>query len=488
MIRFIAAVYVLGALVINLLFQSDVSLTMDVAPKINAGNELLVKVSLKKSDLSGFCRFQQELPAGFTATSVNTSNADFTFKDQKVRFIWLKLPEENEIQISYKITCDEHLKGSINLAGKFSFIEDNQRQSVDVSPQLLTIVPSPNIDPSLIVDVNDFGKRIPAGVAETSFGTIACVRQKPAWSADQNEYVVNILVIKDKLQKFAKIEEIVPKGYTALNINSRDGIFTYKDGKAKFLWMSLPVDPYFVVSYKLVPTAIADPGTNPMAIKGAFSYIVDDKTQSVNVFERDANVTNLNQAEIAALLKPQAPVMVAANTVPTGKTIKTANTQKDLIRKTVANNSLPVDTPKSIAQKPVERNVAVATKTQEIVKTAVVADNTRKVEPTKSETESLNLGSNGIYYRVQIAAGHKAVDIRSYFGKFKLDKSVSKEDHNGWIKYSVGSFDAYMDARDYRVHLWNTTPITDAFVSAYNEGKRITIQEALMVTSQKWIK
>lgn len=480
MIRFITAVYVLGALVINLLFQSDVSLTMEVAPKINAGNDILVKVTLKKSDLSGFCRFQQELPAGFTATSVNTSNADFTFKDQKVRFIWLKLPEEKEIQVSYKISCDEHLKGSINLTGKFSFIEENQRRSVDVTPQLLTIVPSPNIDPSLIVDVNDFGKNIPAGVAETSFGTIACVRQKPEWSADQNEYIVNILVVKDKLQKFAKVEEVVPKGFTALNVNSRDGIFTFKDGKAKFLWMSLPADPYFVVSYKLVPVTGADPANTPMAIKGAFSYIVEDKTQSVDVLERDANLSSIKQEEIAALLKPQTNVMIASN-----NQLSTKSTQKNLINNTVSNNKLPVDTPKGVVKKPSEKDIAAINKTQEAVK---LANNNSKTESAKSETESFNPGSNGIYYRVQIAAGHKPVDIRSYFGKFKLDKSVAKEDHNGWIKYSVGSFDAYKDARDYRVHLWNTTPITDAFVSAYNEGKRITIQEALMVTNQKWIK
>jgi hypothetical protein len=539
MIRFILAVYLLGALAIHLLFLGDVSLKMDVAPQINAGNELLVQVSLTKKDISGFCRFQQELPAGFTAVSVSASNADFSFKDQKVRFIWLKLPDDETVTISYKIKCDERLKGSFNLSGKFSYIDDNQRKSVELDQKLLTIIPSPNINPALLVDVNDFGKNMNFAVAETSFGKVACVRQKPVWSPDQKEFVINLLVNKEKLQKFAKIEEFVPKGYTALNVNSRDGIFTFKDGKAKFIWMNLPSDPYFVVSYKLVPTnGVSEEGIN---LKGTFSYIIDDKTQSIDIFEKEANLISIKPEEVALLLKPEPkpqpipkPVqpqpkqpVVAVVTPPVVKTpppITTPPIVPPVVTPPVAvvpvvtspvvttpdktdkkvvvadNPSKPpvvVTTPvnnkvvPAIQPKPATPPVAVNTKKPDTVpvmnivkEPVVVADQV----PVTHDNEILKPGSTGIYYRVQIAAGHKPVNIRSYFRKFKLEKSVSKEDHQGWIKYSVGSFDAYKDAHDYRVHLWNTTPIADAFVSAYNEGTRITVQEALMVTNQKWIK
>ena len=45
------------------------------------------------------------------------------------------------------------------------------------------------------------------------------------------------------------------------------------------------------------------------------------------------------------------------------------------------------------------------------------------------------------------------------------------------------------EARDKRNQVWaENNKINDAFVTAYNSGERISVQEALMISKQKWFK
>lgn len=427
--------------ILNTIF-SDIAINMSAPGQVEAGNEILVEISLDKSDFDSFARFQQEIPAGLKPIPINTANADFSFKDQKVKFIWLKLPNEQKINISYKLVVDQRLKGNFNLNGTFSYIANNERKSVSVSPQNITITPSSAIDQKLIVDINDFKNLVaPAIKTGSDINQVKCIRQIP-YVADQTsgEYIINLLVNKGNKEKFAKIQENIPEGFTAVGVESKDAIFTFKDKTVKLLWMNLPADPYFVVSYKLVPEA---GNTEKPNLDGSFSYIENDNTLSIDILEQDINLTNTSKENLMAIMS-------------------------------VSTES--VSEPTSIIQ-PQDYSGKVKI---EIAESALKA--------MRSDTKLTNMlePESGIYYRVQIAAGHRPINMNRYFKKYNLDKEVRTEFHEGWRKYSVGSFDIYRSARDYRVHIWNTTSIDDAFVSAYNDGKRITVQEALMITNHEW--
>ncbi|MBN1119121.1 MAG: SPOR domain-containing protein [Bacteroidales bacterium] len=429
----------LVAVVLKILFQGDVGVNISAPTEVVAGNEFQVQVTINKGDLSAFSRLLQDLPAGLTAKSIETSNADFDFSDKRARFIWLRMPDEEQFTVSYKIKVDPRLKGTFSIGGKFSYIEENERRSVNVQSNNITILPSPNIDPSLIVDIADFERLVIPYIAPAgSDPQIACIRQAPKLQADGKSYIVNILVSKERKEKFAKIEENIPNGYVAEVINERDAIFTSKNRTAKFLWMNLPASSFFLVSYKLTPT---NSSVRAPMLFGKFSYLEEAKTVSIDIKQTGQELAQISTAE------------------------ELSNLLANIDNEQLAYNTTETNTGSEVTEKPIT------------VKSQTKNNTKYKLEPEE-----------GIYYRVQLAAGHDPVNIKRYFKKYKLDKEVRIEIHEGWHKYSIGSFQSYKEARDYRVHVWNTTIIDDAFVSAYNNGNRITVQEALMVANQKWYK
>jgi hypothetical protein len=449
---FIISINVLGSMFMGSFFEGEVSVNISAPQTVTAGDEFQVTVTLNKGKLESFSRLLQELPAGLKATSVNSSNADFSYRDNKIRLIWLRLPEGDSIKIVYTIKVDQRLKGTFDLSGKFSYIENNERQTAEANPVTININPNPNIDPGLVVDIKDFKELVVPEITPTGQVPVACIRQVPEPTNDaDNSYIVNLLVYKEHAQKFAKIEETVPAGYTAIKIDSKEGIFVFKDGLAKFLWMSLPSQPYFLVSYRLVPNQGLK---TPPSLTGKFSYVVDEKTIIKDIVQKDLKLASLTAAEVQSLVNE---LLTTPSTLP------------------VAKVEPPItDTTKLIAQKPEKKDLVKP-----------------KVKPKTYGKQNLAYTlepEEGIYFRVQVAAGHKPVNIKRYFRRLKISDEIRSELHDGWRKYSIGSFPEYKQARDYRVHIWNTTPIGDAFVSAYNSGNRITVQEALMITNQSWYK
>ncbi len=447
-------------------FQAtDVSLRMDAPQEVTAGTEFEVRITVNKGDVESFSRFQQVIPAGLSASSYLSSNADFTFEDKRIRMIWLKLPEDDEFTFIYKVKVDERLKGTFSVGGKFSFIEDNERKSVTLTSQSITINPSPVIDPNLIVDISEFEEKviqyIPAASMESE--NIACIRQKPFLGDAGDEYIINLLVNKEDKKKFAKIEEDIPYGYTAVNIDDKNGIFTFKDQKAKFLWMNLPAESFYIVSYRLIPKNDAKLGSP--VVSGKFSYLVDEKTISINVVEKDLDLASITSEQLQSII-------TELKTQPLPLLAEVEQKVPDAEVKTDVPENLVVEEEKQPVKSDVTKPKGTKTKKYKFKR-----DLAYVLEP-----------ESGIYYRVQVAAGHKPVDIKRYFKKYKLEREVRKEFHENWLKYSVGSFEIYKEARDYRINIWNTTDIDDAFVSAYNNGIRITVQEALMIANQKWYK
>ncbi len=119
------------------------------------------------------------------------------------------------------------------------------------------------------------------------------------------------------------------------------------------------------------------------------------------------------------------------------------------------------------------------------VELPVIDDDSESSGPEVVETPRAQ--STDIQFEVQIAA-LKNRRVTDYFDR-QLDfrQEVREERVDGWVKYTHGVFTDYAEARNHRNNLSGAYNFQDAFVVGRRDGKRISTQEALTRTGQKWI-
>jgi hypothetical protein len=409
---FIIILNFVGLLGYKVLFPGGVSISSDIPTSINPGEDVVVTVTISKGDLSGFAKFTQELPAGFSATLIDGADATFSFKDQTIKYIWVALPAVSEYSFSYKLSVDESVSGDFNIEGTFAYIFDNEKQTAFL-PNKKLHVGSGAIASSEIVK----------GMVSEDIKGVKVRRTTSPIHGVENSFMVELRIDKPGITGFAKIEELIPEGFYASELNSKAGIFTFDNQLVKVIWMAIPEDDEFHMTYELKASSTV---SGNQKITGAFSYIVGD--ESTKYF-------------------------IAPSTI---------FIEKD-------NGDAPV--------------IIIADEGGDFKEKEVV---TPEPEPEIVEVVTIPEPQGDVSYRVQVAAGHTPVQ-NDYFAKnFKLNSNISIDNHEGWIKYTFGNYKVYKECRDKRNNVWAQNKITDAFVTAYNAGSRITVQEALMISNQKW--
>jgi hypothetical protein len=260
------------------------------------------------------------------------------------------------------------------------------------------------------------------------------------------------------MKKLGKLEESIPAGYLPENINGNGAIFSYREGLVKYIWMNFPEDSVFEVSYKLVPLEGTSLSVVP-AVTGEFSYMQDDVSKRHTVQVLAAEVpAHADETTLYALTAATAATSSAAAAPPP------------------ATTTTEPSPPATVTTEPPSR-------TEE---TVTVAEN-QPGQPTEI-VEHAPQKSEGIYFRVQLLATAHPVEMENYFRKHNVPGRIYKEYTNGLYKYTTGTFSSYREARAFVQRLKETTDIDEAFVTAYDGGRRITVREALNRTGQKWFK
>lgn len=432
----------------QLFFTSDVTVKQSAPETIAPNGSITVTITISKEDVTGFAKLQQTIPVGFAVESIESKGATFSFKDQILKYIWMSLPPENEFTISYKLKNVGKDSGRFTLDGRFSYLADNERKNIDIPTATFNVS-----EEAENLATNETDENEVQVVENNEDEEEKIVREIKVYrrveKIDETKFKVELSFTKKHIDGFAKLTETIPNGFSATQDKVQGAVFSVEANEVKLLWLSVPIENEFTVSYFIQANATANNGEN--TITGVLSYLDEEDTKKINV--------------------PSTSFELNAIEDQTVKTNTIENTAEETTESETSNQE------QSLQNKVDEEVVTLNKKEKEEV---------AKEEPTEP-TKVTNTPSpeTGIAYKVQVGAFRENISIAKFKKKFNLSEKIDLENHEGWSKLTTGSFNEYKAAQDKRNNVRNN--VKTAFVTAYNKGNRITVQEALMISNQKWV-
>ena len=472
----------IGLFFLHFFSVSEITIQNMAPSALSPGEKVLVEVTIDKADIQGFAKMEIIFPEGFIATPAETAGASFTFSDKKARFVWMTLPTDQSFKVTYYLECDPNFSGKYEVKGTFSYINDNERvdykvpvvqvmvSKSDVVAATTTETTQPDNTSTTTTETTNNASTETTNTTENNVAASNSTEMSVTRTITQispTEFKVDVLILNSNIQGFAKIFETSDANTKIEKIQDANATVTIDKNTVKFVWFEMPVSPAIAIAYKvktLAPTAVVP------TINGKLSFVESNNPKEIAIIQGAAVASDV----------------IAYNTETNNsetKTESTTTTENTTNNNTAGNtNSTKTDNSTKVENTASNSNSNTDVKTSKDVRT----------NPSKgSETAVTSVPSaeTGITYKVQILAAHRVVN-KSYFqSKHGYDGAFNIENHEGWVKYTTGRFDEYKSARDERERLkgnYNTLP--GPFVTAYNNGERITVQEALLITKQQWYK
>ena len=407
--------------IVGIFVQSELSVNFNLPEKIKAGESFILDIEIDKGEISNFSKLQLNLPQGFSAELVDGKNGTFTFYDQKIKLIWISLPEVPKFKVHIKINVDSDKVGQFNFDGKISYVIGGTRKEKPLTTPKFDI--QAYSKPSQITKLDNNKSEI----STNNLKDLTCTRNLSSTDISPGEtFKVELTVQKNGITGLGKIIENLPQGFIATEIESNGAIFSTKENQVKFLWMTLPTEEKFIVSYKV---KLDDNTTGSKVINGKMSYLEGDETKTVLITEKPV-ITN-NQ---------------------------------------MAKNELNQNTDQTVQNETIQNT-----------------DQTAQNETIQNTDQTVKSKNSPINYRVQICATKKKVNTNYFVKNHKINQQIYANTHEGWHKYTIGEFPIYKSARNQREIIKNNHKIIGPFVTAYNNGTRITVQEALMISKDEWV-
>lgn len=444
------------------LFSGDggITITNNFPKSLNAGQTAKVELKVAKGSQGGFAKLQVEVPEGITISEIDNNGADFTFVEGIGKWVWASLPSDADLIVTFNLITGANANGAKTISAKYSYVENNAKQIVEMTPFEMNVgensgviannEPPTNTSGTSTTSSNNTANSTTTVANPTAsngepLASINVVRTITK-STNPNEYLINVKIKKFSTKGFARYSDDLVEGITAKADKTEGSSFSVADGKVKFVWVNVPEKEDLEISYFVSSTKNLS-----YPLNAEYAYLEENQSKKYKVPSETIE------------FKVEA---IATNTTDNNSNISTPN------KGTETNNSNQSGTNKS-------DNSTTETKTE--IKEPVNASANLKSEPVSKVDGKVN-------FRVQIGAYSGAVTAGKLKAIHKLSDKINSDMADGLSKFMIGSYPQYKDAHYKRDYVKSNNGISGAFVVAYNQGKRVTVQEALMIANQKWFR
>jgi len=443
-----------ASLFISAVLADGVVIDHMIPTSLEPGEKTTVSVNINKGEVTGFAKLQLEIPAGLTARAIKKSGASFTFSGQKAKFIWMSLPDTQEFSVEYELEANSAASGSKVVSGQFSYIKQNERVDYDLAPKVI------NIGSEVIADNSTL---------DNSTNGSDAICNRIVTQVSQNEWFVELSATNVETDGFAKMVEDISTGFTITEDKSGESIVTLEEDRIKFVWFEKPTDDSYSVSYTLT----SNDGDKTPEITGELSIVLNNSPVEIPV---------VNQEMISSRDFSGGDQNLADNT--TEDSNDSDNSEEETADNSASENSTN-DT--SGTEDQVENSSNYTANNSGTEDSSSTEENDSTVADNNGSITDIPDPETGITYKVQLAATHKYINASTFKKTQNLDLAIQTENHEGWTKFVTGSHGVYKAARDSRNDIsLRYKKLNGPFVTAYNSGERITVQEALMISKQKW--
>jgi len=289
------------------------------------------------------------------------------------------------------------------------------------------------------------------GISNLSAQEVLVQLESPDSVASGQDFEIAVVIAKGEHIGFAKVQLEIPPDFQVDSLDGDSARYIEDGSKVKYVWDRMPKKDTLRVKFR-VSTYAGYSGTK--GINGIFAYInAEDEKKEIEIATK---VIKIQQAAFASVSEEAA-----------------AEPDESMSEKPTLSEEPSI---------PVEETTAPPVPEEKSEEITVTKSEKPVIETKSDPLPKVESSGSLIEFRIQIIASSLKMNTDKLKAKYNIEGTVRAELHNGLWKYTVGSYPDYYAAKN-DIHTYRDDKgVSGAFVTAYENGKRIAVGTAINKT------